>query len=75
MEAEWFNHQKVKLFNMSAKDLKPLPEHTTLADLTVKQAAYSIAGTMKNILPSDLLEIGGEMDCAYGLLVELTCGS
>ena len=73
MEAEWFNHQKVKLFNMSAKDLKPLPEQTTLADLTVKQVAYSIAGTMKNILPSDVLEMGGEMDSARAYCKRYTC--
>ena len=35
---------------------------TTLADLTSRQLSYGIAGIYRWVLPSDLLELGGELE-------------
>ena len=50
---------------LTSKDLRPNPDQITVADLNVKQVAYSVAWSLPWILPSDLLEIGGETDWGW----------
>ena len=56
------NRQKVRLMALSAKELKLSMEQMSVADLGVKQVAYALASSQPYILPSDVLELGGEMD-------------
>ena len=61
-DMEEANRQKLRLMALSAKDLKVTPDHMSVADLGVKQIAYALASSQPWILPSDILELGGEMD-------------
>ena len=64
------NKQKVRIMALTAKDLKPGKEQITVADLSVRQVAYAIAWCQPWIVPSDMLEMGGEMDGhGFGFLI------
>ena len=56
------SEQKMRILALNAKDFKLPQGNVSLADLNVRQAAYSMAGCVSYVLPTDLLEIGGEMD-------------
>ena len=61
------NEQKMRMLALNAKDFKLPPGNVSLADLNVRQAAYSMANCVSYLLPTDLLEIGGEMDFRISL--------
>ena len=61
-DADLLKEQKRGLLALNAKDLKTSSEQLSLADYGVKQVAYALGGALPCILPSDLLELGGETD-------------
>ena len=64
-DVEALKEQKRCLFSLSAKDMKTSSDQLTLAHYGVKQVAYSLGGALACILPSDLLELGGETDRSF----------
>ena len=64
-DVEALKEQKQGLFSLSTKDMKTSSDQRTLADYGVKQVAYSLGGALACILPSDLLELGGETDRSF----------
>ena len=65
MDGEEIKEQKLRILALTSKELKIKADQSNLGNYTVKQVAYAIAGSLSCILPSDLLELGGETDrCA-----------
>ena len=62
MDPSQANDQKMRILALNAKDFKLPPGNLSLAHLNVRQAAYCMANCVSYVLPTDLLEIGGEMD-------------
>ena len=54
--------EKMKILNIGIRDLRLGPAFSTLSDCKPRQLAYVLAGVYPWSLPTDLLEIGGELD-------------
>ena len=61
--------EKQSFFKIPAKDLNRSPGQATVEDLSLRQFCYCVSGVLPCVLPSDLLEIGGECD----LCLQLFC--
>ena len=52
---------------LAAKDMTRLPKQINLDDLGVRQLAAAVSGIFSYVLPSDMLDIGGDcvscLDC------------
>ena len=53
--------EKQKIMGLTVRDLR-LGSTPTMLELKPRQLAYALAGTCPWVLPSDLLEAGGELD-------------
>ena len=54
--------EKAKIIGIGARDLRIGQGVTNLSDLSVRQFAYTLAGVYNWLLPSDMLELGGELE-------------
>ena len=63
--------EKQRIMGLGVRDLKLSHVAQTLADVLPRQLAYVFAGIYTWLLPSDLLEVGGESDtcmCCWSTL-------
>ena len=54
--------EKQKIMGMTTRDMRLGSSAQTLADVSCRGLAYSLGGVYRWILPSDLIEVGGELD-------------
>ena len=55
------------MLGLGVRELKLGTEFKTLADVSARQLSYVLSGVHAWLLPSDLLEIGGECDSCLHL--------
>ena len=70
--------EKMKILNIGIRDLRLGQAFSSLADLKPRQLAYVLAGVYPWALPTDLLEIGGELAswsalCHAQIVCRLSC--
>ena len=53
------------MLNLGVRDLKPQKDQHLLSDLSPRQISYAAAGSLKYVVLTDLLEIGGETDAGH----------
>ena len=61
-EAAISPQEKQKILGLGVRDLRFGVDFSSLSDLSARQNAYILSGAYNWLLPSDLLEIGGECD-------------
>ena len=60
---------KQKILGVGIRDMKMGPNVMTLGDVTPRQLSYGMAGMLRWVLPSDLLELGGELESRQHLML------
>ena len=53
--------EKMRILGLGQRDLRMSTGVETLNDVNTRQLAYALSGTYRWVLPSDMLELGGEL--------------